>query len=267
VVCECGPAGAERTVLLVAHHDAAHPGLVFHPAPAERLARHAPQVLERADEDPPLWHVVVGGPVAVFAGAALGARPLVRVGTALAALATLAFVDIAWRDPVPGAIDNASGVATLLELAGRLAAKPPENVRVVLLWTGSEEAMWEGMQGFARRHFHRLPVEGTFVLNVDQVGDPFLSLLRGEGAVRMRDYSHDALALVREVAESTGVGLVGGLRSRTGTDGQHALRAGYPSAVLGSVKANKLQTAYHWPTDTPDVVTWVSLAHVLSPNR
>jgi Peptidase family M28 len=263
VVCECGPAGAERTVLLVAHHDAAHAGLVFHPGPGELLARHAPQVLERADEDPPLWHAVIGGPVAVSAGAALGVRALVRAGTALAALATLAFLDIARRDPVPGAIDNASGVATLLELAGRLAATPPENVRVVLLWTGSEEAMWEGMQGFARRHFPRLPVEGTFVLNVDQVGDPRLSLLSGEGAMRMRDYRPDGLALVREAAEGAGVPLMGGLRSRTGTDGQYALRAGYPSAVLGSVKANKLQSAYHWPTDTPEVVTWASLAHAV----
>jgi hypothetical protein len=264
VVCECGRTGAERTVLIVAHHDAAHAGLVFHPGPAERLARLAPQVLERADEDPPVWHAVLGGPVAVCAGAVLGARPLVRAGTALAALATLAFLDIARRDPVPGAIDNASGVATLLELADRLAAKPPENVRVVLLWTGSEEALWEGMQGFARRHFPRLPVEATFVLNVDQVGDPLLTLLRGEGAVRTRDYPPDALALVREVAESAGVALLGGLRSRTGTDGQYALRAGYPSAVLGSVKANKLQTAYHWPTDTPAVVTWASLAHAVA---
>jgi Peptidase family M28 len=264
VVCECGPAGAERTVLIVAHHDAAHSGLVFHPAPGELLARHAPGVLERADEDPPIWHAVIAGPVAVSAGAALGARPLMRAGTALAALATLAFLDIARRDPVPGAIDNATGVATLLELAARLAAEPTENVRVVLLWTGSEEALWEGMEGFGRRHFPRLPVERTFVLNVDQVGDPFLFLLRGEGALRMRDYPPDGLALVSEAAESAGVALVGGLRSRTGTDGQVALRAGYRSAVLGSITANKLQTAYHWPTDTPDVVTWASPAHAVA---
>jgi hypothetical protein len=264
VLCECGAAGADRTVVLVAHHDTAHSGLVFHPGPGELLARHAPGVLERAEEDPPIWHAVIAGPLAVSAGAALGARRLMRAGTALAALATLAFLDIARRDPVPGAIDNASGVATLLALAARLAAQPPENVRVILLWTGSEESLWEGMQGFARRHFRRLPVDATFVLNVDQVGDPCLTLLRGEGALRVRDYPADALALVREVAEGAGVSLMGGLRSRTGTDGQYALRAGYPSAVLGSVRANKLQSAYHWPTDTPDVVTWASLNDAVS---
>ena len=32
VVCELGPAEAERTIVLIAHHDAAHSGLVFHPA-------------------------------------------------------------------------------------------------------------------------------------------------------------------------------------------------------------------------------------------
>src|SRR5262249_54072063 len=31
VIAELGPAEAERTVVFVAHHDAPHPGLVFHP--------------------------------------------------------------------------------------------------------------------------------------------------------------------------------------------------------------------------------------------
>jgi hypothetical protein len=40
VVCELGPADAKRTMVVVAHHDAAHSGLIFHPAPpkiADRL--------------------------------------------------------------------------------------------------------------------------------------------------------------------------------------------------------------------------------------
>jgi acetylornithine deacetylase/succinyl-diaminopimelate desuccinylase-like protein len=31
VLCELGPPEAERTVVVIAHHDAAHSGLVFHP--------------------------------------------------------------------------------------------------------------------------------------------------------------------------------------------------------------------------------------------
>ena len=37
VVAELGPPDADRTVVLVAHHDAAHAGLLYHPAIPERV--------------------------------------------------------------------------------------------------------------------------------------------------------------------------------------------------------------------------------------
>ena len=70
VLCEIGPADAERTVVIVAHHDAAHPGIVFHPALprlADRLgADRAP------DTSPPLMAPVLAGPVLAALGALLG---------------------------------------------------------------------------------------------------------------------------------------------------------------------------------------------------
>ena len=52
VVCELGDPRAERTVVIGAHHDAAHSGLVFHPGVpplADRLG-----LVERNDTSPPL---------------------------------------------------------------------------------------------------------------------------------------------------------------------------------------------------------------------
>ena len=60
VVCELGDPDAERTVVLIAHHDAAHSGLVFHPAMPELADRLG--LLERTDTSPPLMAPVVGGP-------------------------------------------------------------------------------------------------------------------------------------------------------------------------------------------------------------
>ena len=51
-----------------------------------------------------------------------------------------------------------------------------------------------------------------------------------------------------------------GLRSRTGTDGVVPLRAGFPCVSLKSVTEHKMQTAYHWPTDTADKVDLRTLA-------
>ena len=61
VVCELGPADAERTIVLIAHHDAAHSGLVFHPKLphiADRLG-----LIERGDTSPPLMAPVLAGPL------------------------------------------------------------------------------------------------------------------------------------------------------------------------------------------------------------
>ena len=259
VVAEVGPREAARTVVVTAHHDAARSGFVFKPDGMEALARRAPSLVERIDTEPPIWYPVVAGPAAVALGAALGRRSLTGLGTALSGLAVLAFADIGARPPVPGAIDNGSGVAAQLELARRLAADPPANLRVQLVWTGAEESLWEGMHGFARRHFPSLPVDSTFFLNLDQVGYRCLNVVRGEGPVTMDDYPDTALDLVDDVAEELGIELFPDLRSRSGSDSRYPLKAGYPSAFIGSVEPNKLQPEYHWPTDAPDAVSYESV--------
>ncbi len=53
VVANCGPTEARRTIVIVAHHDAAHSGLVFSPAIPERDRARRPSVLRgHADESP-----------------------------------------------------------------------------------------------------------------------------------------------------------------------------------------------------------------------
>jgi Peptidase family M28 len=260
VVAEVGPADAERTVMLVAHHDAAHSGLIFHPAiPEVLLGRLFPGVLERANTSPPLMAPVVGGPALAAAGAATGSRALARTGLVLSAGSALAMADIGTREVVPGANDNATGVVTLLATARALAATPTENVRVMLVST-SEEATCEGMQAFARRHFAELPRERTFVLSIDTVGSPHLTVLRGEGMMRMREYPSRSLALLDGLADGLGISLFPNLRLRNATDGVVPLAAGYECASLCSVTDLKQPANYHWPTDTADRVDYGTLA-------
>jgi Zn-dependent M28 family amino/carboxypeptidase len=168
--------------------------------------------------------------------------------------------DIGARPVVPAANDNATGVAALLSLARSLAADPPEGVRVILLFTGSEESILEGMVAWARRHLAALSPETTDVICVDTVGSPYLLLLEGEGMLRMREYEKSFLAFLRGCAGDEGIELRGNLRLRNATDGFVTMKAGYRTAMLGSVDQLKMPTNYHWPTDTADRVDYGTVA-------
>ena len=254
VVAETGDTSAERTVVFVAHHDAAHWGLLFYPGVLPAVDRVAPGLLERTDTSPPLMAPVIAGPLLVALGALTRRRRALTAGTVLALGSAATFAEIGARSAVPGANDNLTGVATLLGLATELAEEPVEGLRVLLVSTGSEEGFMEGMQAFARRHFPTLDPARTHVVCVDTVGSPELTLIEGEGMLRMRDYPDDFKQLVADCAAESGVHLRRGLRLRNATDGLIALRAGYPTTAIGSVTRLKVPANYHWPSDTAENV-------------
>ena len=161
---------------------------------------------------------------------------------------------------VPGANDNATGVAALVGVADQLAREPIAGLRVLLVSTGAEEGFMEGMRAFAGRHFGGLEPERTHVVCLDTVGSPELTLVEAEGMLVMRDYDPAFKDLIDGCARDADVELRRGLRFSFATDGLIALKAGYTSALLGSVNRYKAPTNYHWPTDTPDRVDYDTVA-------
>jgi len=264
VVAVAGDADAQRTAVVVAHHDAAHTSLLFSPAPSAFVGERFPALLERTDTTPPLMWPVIGGPLLVAAGALLGARGVRTAGAVLALGAAASFAEIGLRGVVPGANDNLSGVATLIGLARRLADQPVDGLRVLLVSTGSEESFMEGMQAFGRRHFASLPADRTHVICVDTVGSPELVMLEGEGMLWMNDYPKGFKDFVAECARRAGLHLRRGLRFRNATDALIALRAGYPTVMLGSVNRYKLPDNYHWRTDVPDNVDFATTSDAVA---
>ena len=248
VVCELGDPDAEHTVVLSAHHDAAHSGLVFHPALPELADRLG--LVERSDTSPPLMAPVVGGPLLAALGALTGRRLLSKLGLVLGLGSVAAMTDIGARKSVPAANDNGSAVVALLELARRFLADPPSGIRVVLLSTGSEESFSEGMKAFGERHFDELPRESTFFLCLETLGATHLLALQGEGFLKMRDYPPRALAFVERIAGEEGIWLFPNLRTYNGTDALEPRVAGYETVALCSCTDQKQPGRYHWPNDT-----------------
>jgi hypothetical protein len=259
VVAAAGDPGAERTVVFVAHHDAAHSGLVFHPALGRIGPRLAPKQHERASHTLPILYAVWLGPVLICAGALTGVRRLQRLGLLFAGGAIAAMTDIGLHSVVPGANDNLSAVGVLVALADRLRREPVQGVRVLLVSTGSEESFSEGMQRFGERHFGELDIDGTEFVCLECLGGPILIVLEGEGMLKLRDYTPAMREWLADAAAAAGVEVRRGIQTVAATDAIIALRAGYPTVTLASVDTTKLPLNYHWPSDTPDGLHWGSI--------
>ena len=259
VVAEAGDPDGARTVVFLAHHDAAHSGLVFHPALPRAGMKAMPRQHARANQSVPILYGTFLGPLLIGLWGLLGRRPLRGAGLFFAVGATATMTNIGMSRVVPGANDNLSAVATLVALAHALRENPPEGVRVLLVSTGSEESFMEGMQAFRRRHFGGLDRDTTEFVCLECVGSPELCVVEGEGMLRMRWYTDATRERLARAGLDAGVRLRRGLRTVAATDGLIALRAGYPTCTLGGVDETKFPSNYHWPSDTPDNLSWSSI--------
>ncbi len=172
----------------------------------------------------------------------------------------------------PGADDDASGVAALLEIAKAFAASPekPKRTVVFAFWTGEEEGKFGS--GFYVRH-PRWPLGHTVAyLNLDMIGHPWLAeeirklvidagLPDGEAFlahVKPQDFVEPGLprespaleAALRKSARGNGLAL-----HFDWTDGKHGgsdyrdfARAGVPFIRF----FGNFFPAYHEPGDTPE---------------
>ncbi len=231
VVGHIPAAGPRRgTLVLVAHHDAARTGLIWHP----RLRGPGADRRRRTRAIDPY--------LAPAAAALLAHRTW--LGRAVLWLGIASELDVATSRTVPGASDNATGVAAVLALAERWAADPLDGVEVVCALVGSEESGMAGMRAFLRAR--ALDPASTLVLGLDTLGAGEPIVLEGEWAVLRARYRPQDLALVpAEVPRWT----IGGW-----TDPVLALHAGLAAISLLSIGPEGAFTDYHLPSDTADRV-------------
>jgi hypothetical protein len=265
VVAGCGPETAPRTLVVLAHHDAAPTGKIFDPAFQTWLGESFPGIIERIDTSFPLWWALLSAPGLVALGAARGRRGMIASGLAGSAAAAAVFQDVARSPIVPGANDNLTAVAVQVALAQRLRSAPIDGLRVLLVSCGAEEVIQGGIYGFARRHFPALDRDRTWFINLETVGSPHLIMLEGEGPVVMEDYHDRSFRdLVERAAHSAGAPLRRGMRARNSTDAVLPSRAGYPTATIASMDHHKALSNYHLMTDTPENVDYRTVRQALT---
>lgn len=222
------PARGERrrTLVLVAHHDTQKAGLIWAPA------------LQRPGAERRLRTRSIPGYLAPAAAAlALRRRPLLWLWLALS-------VEQAVRGPVPGANDNATGVAAVLALMERYAAEPFEDMEVVAALVGGEEAGMLGARAFFRRH--AFDPGTTLVLSLDTLGCGTPIVLEAEHALLKHRYAERDLALVPPHVQRWTIG--------GWTDALQAKFAGLRALSLLSIGPQGSFTHYHHASDLPEHV-------------
>ena len=249
-------AQARRTLALVCHLDSSRSGLFFHPRFVAQLNRSLLAQTAAA---------LFQGAEPVLSGSRLGRRALGAARLLLAVGAALLIEREVRGEDVPGANDNASGVAVVAELARQLAANRPEGTRVVVLMTGCEESGLLGMQAFLRGR----GTAGWLFLNFDSVGGPAtLRYARREGIARKWDADPKLVAIARRIAAARpefGVEAAEGPIGLTYDASPVLARGGRALTFVagdGGVIPN-----YHWPTDTAERVDPQALVRALEIGR
>ena len=168
------------------------------------------------------------------------------------------FVFITAWTPVPGALDNLSGIAVISAL-GRAAARGGtdgqrllEGSEIILLATSSEEAGLRGSRRFVARHRARLERIPTYVINLDGIGDPdHLAFITRELWQGVR---HDAglIALGMDCAQAAGLSAKRVSLPIGGTDAASFAKRAIPSTTIICQDSTRLVPNYHTRHDTLD---------------
>jgi hypothetical protein len=252
--------GRPGTLILTAHYDAARTGAAFGPW-GHRLHALGRLIKRQIGPFEPFAYsllVLLGCMVARVLGAEGNVLAAIQFAPTVVLIVTVPFLaDIALSGVVPGAGDNASGVATVLRLADRYA-DALDSFDVWVLLPGSQEAMSLGMRAWVKRHRDELDPTSTIFLNVDSVGGGTVRYVRREGYLVANSYHPRLVQLCdRIAAEDAADDDRYGARSiisRGSSDARVARAAGLPAITVTCRDERDRIPHHHQPTDTPEHV-------------
>ena len=249
-------AEALRTLCLVSHIDTSRSGWLFDPSVAPRLrslAALSSLALAVQASEPLIGDHRFG------AGAVRLARWFLAVGVALLLERELRGVD------VPGANDNASGVAVSATLAAEIARRPLETTRLVLLVTGAEEAGTLGADAFVRAH----ETADWVFLNFDGVSAPAtLRYLPYEGILRKWPADERLIGLAEALRERRPELALEPMDAPAGLtyDATPILARGGRALTISAQDGGRIPN-YHRPTDDASNVDRDTFARALEIGR
>jgi hypothetical protein len=246
--------GKPGLLVLTAHYDSARTGAVFGRRVLERTATLSKLVRR------PLglfgaffWSLVVILVCCVLRIIGIDLLPVTVIqfiATVVLIVAVPLLADIALSGVVPGANDNASGVATVMRLADRFG-DGLEHFDTLVLFPGGAEGFSLGMRAWLRRHRKELDRGSTIFLNVDMAGHGTVRWHQKSGFVIPLAFHPALLRLCEELAEEHNAR---GIVRRTISDAYSARSSGFPAVSVGCLNAMDYVPTYHQHTDLPSAI-------------
>jgi hypothetical protein len=258
---------APARLILMAHYDAARTGYVF--SKASKRIRRLPERARLALGPFRLFFWGGLAPLLPILGARMAGldatwlSAVQAIPTVVLIVAAFLLIDIALSEIVPGAYDNASGVAAVLSAADELTTDPPANLDVWVVLTGSEESFCEGSRAFIRSRRKQLDRANTYLLNVDSVSSGGVAYEISQGAVI--SVPHDRL-LVEFCEALAAAGAANGgampIRHPLLDDALPPRIRKFRAITLRTTDANgNLAPWYHTHDDVPERVDSAALSH------
>lgn len=248
-------------LVLAAHLDAARTGTIFGKG-FSGLTRRVAGFLPFPHTRILFWSAAILLPMlgARMAGVDTeGLAILQIVPTLILLVSTFLLVDWRLSEVVPGANDNASGVAVTLSVAEQLEAEAPRNLDVWVVLTGGEECGMEGMRSFTRTHKDELDPFKTIVLAIDSVGVGDVRWTVGEGMTVSFDMDVRVAQLSEAIAEADREGSnryrAAPLRHGYATDALAARVGGLRASAITCLEPGAITPAnFHTPRDVPGAI-------------
>ena len=267
VVSPGGNPKAPARLVLCAHVDAARTGSVHQASRARRFSRLAQRSsLPLGPYRILFWSLAALIPLLGLRMADVDSQ-LVAVlqlfPTLVLLIGLFALVEIALGDPVPGANDNASGVATVISLAGELDGEQPANLDVWVVLDGAGESLQEGMRSFVRSRRKEFEKPNTFVLAIDSVARGDVRFQTGAGWVVSYRMDRRLVELAEAIATADEEGDqqygAAGFASGLGGEAATAAAAGWRSIGITCHDTDGYVANRHLPSDTPKAVNHAAL--------
>jgi hypothetical protein len=263
--------GGAGVLVLVAHYDAAHGGSVFGPRAAERGAA----LSKRLRLPIGLAGAFMLAIVVVLLCAALRLVGLdstfVSVVQFLPTVALILSVpllaDIQLTPAVPGAADNASGVAAVLELAER-HGDDMDDLSLWVVFTGAQESLALGMREWLKAHRRDLPKGATLVVNLDGAGAGTVRYAAREGPIVAVRQDRELVNLCEEIASEDAEAEEPRFRaraftSRSPSDALVARARGHRAVTISSRGALDQLPNHHRAEDTTDRIDAEALGRTI----